>query len=414
MTLPPGRTEWSLHTETPWWVGASVYRVDLRLFADSNLDGIGDLDGLRQRLGYLELLGIDALWLYSPFAGPLTDSHRGIELDPVLGERESFEHLVTEAHESGIRVTVDVSADPAVLDRSELQHVLESNLRFWLDCGVDGVRVSTTPGRGSPADGTVREVLRLIRPIVDQYPSRALGVLVDDEWFSRFTERPPDWDIGVDLRLGDTAFDADRLQGTIDQILHSTEAIGVQAVWTVSDREQRHPVVRFGGGPAGVARARALALIILALPGVVGIDNGEELALPGPDARGAEPVRSPMVWEGDEPPFGFSAGPGSWWPIGEQWAGLTVEAQLEDPDSTLTLYRRALEIRRQQPGLADDRIEWFGAPPGCFAFRLAESGLTCALNTSVDPVTPPPGDVVLASGPMPEGQLLPNCAVWLT
>lgn len=396
----------------PWWTGASVYRVDLRLFADSNLDGIGDLDGLRQRLGYLELLGIDALWLYSPFAGPLTDPARGIELDSVLGGLESFERLIAEAHESGIRVTVDVSADPAALDQPGRQDVLEKNLRFWLDRDVDGLRVSSTPGRGAPADAGVREVLRVIRPIVDQYPGRGLGVLVDNEWFTNYPQQP-DWDIGVDLRLGDAEFDADQIQGVIDHILYSTEAIGTQPVWTTSDREQRHPVLRFGGGAAGVARARAMALVTLALPGVVGIDNGEELALPGPEATNTETLRNPMVWEGDKPPFGFTSALGSWWPITEQWAGLTVEAQLEDPDSTLTLYRHALEIRREQPGIADDRIEWFGAPPGCFAFRLSQSGLTCALNTSAEPVALPPGKVLLSSDRTPDEQLPAHSAAWL-
>lgn len=402
----------SLPGEPPWWLHATFYRVDLRLFCDTNMDGVGDIDGLRQRLGYVELLGVDALWLYSPFAAPLTDPVRGREMDPLLGTVESFEHLIAEAHESGLRVTVDVAAKPDEIDRPQQRDHVAANLRFWLDLGLDGVRLSATPGRGAAADDAVRDILRVVRPVVDEYPGRALGVFVDDDWFTRYTSRP-DWDIGVDLRLGDAEFDADRIQGAIDQILYSTAAVGVPPVWTATDRDQVRPVIRYGGGAAGVARARAIALVILALPGVIGLDNGEELALPGPHAVDPAAGRGPMVWEGAEPPFGFSAAPGAWWPITEDWAGLTVEAQLEDPGSTLTLYRRALEARAGHPGFTGDHVEWFGAPPGCLAFRRSEGDLTCALNTSSEPVTLPPGEVLLASGPLLDDKLPANTSAWL-
>lgn len=409
MTQPGAETGRSLPAEPPWWSRAVFYGVDLRFFADSNHDGVGDLNGLRQRLGYLELLGIDALWLYSPFAAPLTEAAAGRELDPVIGTVDSFEYLVDEAHDSGLRLAVDVAVDPAGTDRS----AWSANLRFWLDRGIDGVRVSAAPGRSAAADETVRELLRQVRPVVDEYPGRALGVLVDDHWFQRYTDRPQ-WDLGIDLRLGDVGFDADQLQGAIDQILYSTEAVGVLPAWTVTARDRTRVVQRLGGGPMGVERARAMALVLLALPGVIGIDNGEELALPGPRAVNATTIRTPMVWEGDAPPFGFSDAPGiRWWPITEHWAEMTVEEQLEEPSSTLTLYRHALQIRREHPSFRGDHIEWFGAPPGCFAFRRAGSSLTCALNTSTDPVTLPPGEVLLASGPLPDDKLPANTAAWL-
>jgi alpha-glucosidase len=96
-----------------------------------------------------------------------------------------------------------------------------------------------------------------------------------------------------------------------------------------------------------------------------------------------------------------------------EWVGLTVEAQLEDPGSMLSLYRQALELRKTHPAFAGDSLEWYGAPPGCFAFRRKGGGLICALNTGSAPVPLPPGQVLLASGPMAADQLPPDTAVWL-
>jgi alpha-glucosidase len=95
------------------------------------------------------------------------------------------------------------------------------------------------------------------------------------------------------------------------------------------------------------------------------------------------------------------------------WAGLTVAAQLEDAGSTLSLYRRALEIRHEHPAFEGDEIEWYGAPAGCFAFRRKEGGLICALNTSASPIALPPGEVLLSSTPLTDGKLPADSAAWL-
>jgi alpha-glucosidase len=96
-----------------------------------------------------------------------------------------------------------------------------------------------------------------------------------------------------------------------------------------------------------------------------------------------------------------------------EWAGLTVEAQLEDPDSVLSLYRGAIELRKTHPAFRGGELEWYGAPPGCFAFRRKGGGLICALNTTAAPVPLPPGELILASGPMAGNQLPPDTAAWL-
>jgi alpha-glucosidase len=93
-----------------------------------------------------------------------------------------------------------------------------------------------------------------------------------------------------------------------------------------------------------------------------------------------------------------------------------VEAQLEDPSSTLSLYRQAVELRQGHTAFTGAEVEWYGAPPGCFAFRRKGGGLVCAVNASGVPVSLPAGQLLLASGPLSlSGDTMPpDTAVWLT
>ena len=96
----------------PWWAGAVVYQVYPRSFADSNGDGIGDLDGLTSRLPYLSELGVDALWLTPFYPSPLADGGYDVsdyrDVDPRLGTLAGFDTLVARAREHGMRVIVDL------------------------------------------------------------------------------------------------------------------------------------------------------------------------------------------------------------------------------------------------------------------------------------------------------------------
>jgi alpha-glucosidase len=95
----------------------------------------------------------------------------------------------------------------------------------------------------------------------------------------------------------------------------------------------------------------------------------------------------------------------------EHWAGLTAAAQQSDPDSTLHLYRRALSIRRSTPDLQESKFGWLDAPPQCLSYR--RGGLVVVLNAGDSAVPLPVGDVLLASGPLGDGVLPANTAVWL-
>ncbi len=96
----------------PWWQRGVLYQVYVRSFADSNGDGVGDLDGIVERLEYLEWLGIDALWLSPVTVSPDKDWGYDVadyeDVQPVFGGLEMFDQLVAEAGYRDIRIVIDL------------------------------------------------------------------------------------------------------------------------------------------------------------------------------------------------------------------------------------------------------------------------------------------------------------------
>jgi alpha-glucosidase len=95
----------------PWWESAVFYQVYPRSFADSNGDGVGDLEGIRARLDHLEWLGVDAIWICPFYRSPMTDFGYDVvdycDVDPLFGALDDFDRLLDGAHARGIRVIVD-------------------------------------------------------------------------------------------------------------------------------------------------------------------------------------------------------------------------------------------------------------------------------------------------------------------
>ncbi len=99
-------------TDTTWWKSAVFYQIYPRSFCDANGDGVGDLAGVIGKLGYLELLGIDAIWLSPIMTSPMADHGYDVadprDIDPLFGDLATFDSLIAEAHERDIRVTMDL------------------------------------------------------------------------------------------------------------------------------------------------------------------------------------------------------------------------------------------------------------------------------------------------------------------
>ena len=337
-------------------------------------------------------------------------------------------------------------------------------LHFWLDRGVDGFRVDVAhalikvdglPDVGPDPDPFalpyqdvpgVHEIYREWRQIVDAEAGDR--VLVGEVWLPSGHQLPPylradELHSAFNFDYLCSAWDAAHLRTVIDATLAQHAQVGAPATWVLSNHDVTRQVTRMGrvetsydpgdrrhGWPTdlelGLRRARAAALLTMALPGGVYVYQGEELGLGDvedlPDSVRTDPfflrsgganigrdgVRVPLPWSGAEPPFGFSpAGTSTWLPQPERWKDLTAEAQLADPRSMLSLYRAGLAQRRD----IDGELVWIDTLPGVLAF--SRGGFSCWANTSQHPVLLPAGTVLLASAPVADGRLSADATAWL-
>jgi alpha-glucosidase len=218
------------------------------------------------------------------------------------------------------------------------------------------------------------------------------------------------------------SWDAGSFRRVIDSSRAAAGIVGAPTTWVLSNHDKQRHRTRYGS----LQRARAAALLMLALPGSAYLYQGEELGLPEvfdlPDDVREDPVwfrsggtdtgrdgcRVPLPWSGEAPPFGFSEGPSSWLPIPADWSSMTVEAETADPDSTLSLYRTALGLRRTM--LTGD-MRWLDTPDGVLGFERAD-GSRCFVNFGAEPF-PLPGQPKLTSGPLVDGGLPTDTAAWL-
>jgi len=104
-----------------WWRDGIVYQIYPRSFADSNNDGLGDLPGITAKLDYLASLGVDALWLSPIYPSPDKDFGYDVanytDIDPRFGSLADFDLLLSEAHQRGLRIILDL-----VLNHTSDQH----------------------------------------------------------------------------------------------------------------------------------------------------------------------------------------------------------------------------------------------------------------------------------------------------
>jgi alpha-glucosidase len=94
-----------------WWQHAVFYEIYPRSFADSNKDGIGDLEGIASKLDYLKQLGVDAIWIAPCYPSPQVDFGYDVSdyenIDPMYGTLADFDHLQSEAKKHNIRIIMD-------------------------------------------------------------------------------------------------------------------------------------------------------------------------------------------------------------------------------------------------------------------------------------------------------------------
>ena len=105
-----------MENKKKWWKNAVVYQIYPKSFQDSDGDGIGDIPGIISRLDYLKKLGIDAIWLSPVYRSPQDDNGYDIsdyqDIEPMFGTMEDMEQLFAEAKKRGIRIMMDINANP--------------------------------------------------------------------------------------------------------------------------------------------------------------------------------------------------------------------------------------------------------------------------------------------------------------
>ncbi len=138
----------SAAASAPWWRGAVFYQIYPRSFADSNSDGVGDLNGIRAHLPELKWLGVDALWISPFYRSPMADFGYDVsdycDVDPIFGDLAAFDALLAEAHALGLRVIIDwvpnhtSDQHPWFLDAASSRTSEHRNWYVWREPDEDG------------------------------------------------------------------------------------------------------------------------------------------------------------------------------------------------------------------------------------------------------------------------------------
>ena len=361
----------------------------------------------------------------------------------------------------------------------EVKDYFEQVLKFWLDLGVDGFRIDVAHGmikadglpdvpsdpkllEGKPMpfwdqDG-VHEIYKEWRKILDSYPNDRMAVA--EAWVHPATRiarylRPGELMNSFNFEFLGSKWDVTEIKNNINKSIEAIGAVGAPSSWVFNNHDVVRSVDRFdlglglSGGTTlerqgdvnkfnlkrGQKRARAGALLMLALPGGAYIYQGEELTLPEardiPEDRLSDPrwkmsdykdrgrdgCRVPLPWKSNAAgAFGFSNNAkltpaDSWLPQSNNWGDYSVQVQDSDPNSSLNLYRKALEIRKSQSGLGDGPMSWVDAPEYVVAFSRP-GDFYCYLNLGADFKLPQGAKVLVSSSPIENSILPTDTAVW--
>ncbi len=137
-------TEQSFH----WWERGIVYQIYPRSFMDSNGDGIGDLAGIRQKLDYLQWLGVDAIWISPIYPSPMADFGYDVsdytDIDAIFGSLADFDALLAEVHARGMKLLLDYVPNhtsdrhPWFIEAKSSRSSAKRDWYIWRDAAPEG------------------------------------------------------------------------------------------------------------------------------------------------------------------------------------------------------------------------------------------------------------------------------------
>ncbi len=409
--------------QTPdWFDDAVLYSIFVRSFADSDGDGVGDLNGITNRLDYLEALGVDVLWLLPIYPSP---SYHGYDVsdffavNPEYGTLEDLQNLVQAVHARGMRLILDFVpshlsnqnplfqeaygnpgaekedwfvftneantfyagfADNKEMPRfnhfnPEVVDYLTEAALYWIDLdgdgdytdGVDGFRVDNATFPPQEFFLEFRQRIKAANPetlllgetwVTDP---RSLSIFFQDQFDALF-----DFPV-YSVVQGGQNFNTDGvLAGKLSPVLLTSilqDEITrypeeAQSVHFFSNHDTNRIANEVGGS---LDRQELAAALLVSLPGPIMIYYGEEIGMPG--QKGPAPWydayrREPMDW------YAAESGPdqASWFMPNDRWNapndGVSVEEESSDPDSLLNYWRQMIEIRKSNPALSQGEIKF--------------------------------------------------------
>jgi maltose alpha-D-glucosyltransferase/alpha-amylase len=461
---------------TDWYKDAIIYQLHVKAFLDSIGDGIGDFQGLTQRLDYIESLGVNVIWLLPFYPSPLRDDGYDIadyrDVHPFYGDMDGFKAFLGEAHRRGIRVLTELvinhtsdqhpwfqrarkapkgssdrdfyvwsdtderyaatriifldteksnwTWDPEAnayfwhrfyshqpdlnFDNPAVLEEMTQVMRFWLDLGVDGLRLDAVPylcereGTNNENLPETHAILRQLRREVDEYPDRML-LAEANQWpedtrayFGEGDECHMAFHFPLMPRMYMALAQEDR--HPITDILRQTPQIPKECQWAlflrnhdeltlemVTDDERDYLWRTYATDSRarlnlGIRRRLAPLLdndrrkielmnaLLLSMPGTPVLYYGDELGMGDNYYLGdRDGVRTPMQWSTDRN-GGFSrADPQRLYlpPIMDAnygYQAINVEAQQRDSSSLLNWMTRMIRVRKTHPAFGRGTLEF--------------------------------------------------------
>jgi alpha-glucosidase len=334
----------------------------------------------------------------------------------------------------------------------------ERILRFWLDRGVDGFRIDVAHALFKPVDlpddeepnpslhhstfdqrvaidqPELHPLYREWRRLAESYEGDRVLLgevyLLDPRRVATYL-RPDELHLAFNFTLLRKEWSEPELRDAIEATIAALRPVGATPTWVLENHDIERVPTRYGGGAEGIRRARAAALLLLALSGTAFLYQGQELGLEevelpdgvrqdpvfyrsGGERKGRDGCRVPIPWSEDEPGLGFTTGD-PWLPMPAEWSARSVAAQADDDSSVLALYRRALRARSELGAFRQGAFGWRDSEPGTLVFERTEDAqrVVCAVNVSAESLALPEGEVLLTSEEGLGATLPAGTAAWV-
>ena len=449
-----------------WWQHAVFYEIYPRSFADSNNDGVGDLNGITSRMQYLHDLGVDAIWITPCYPSPQVDFGYDVsnyeDIDPMYGTLADFDHMVAEGKKNGVRIIMDFVPNhtsdqhPWFLDSKSsrtsahrdwyvwrdgkgpgqppnnwisifggsawkldpttsqyyyhffytaqpdlnwrnpaVEKAMLDTTAWWYKRGVAGFRLDAvdtlfedpalhdnpvlagTNKQGDPNMDNkfntnfpeVHAELKNMRKVADQ----SGAVLIGETWTANIAQLDKYYGKGGDELQMPMDFMFTMINKlSVPEFRRQIAAVNSAKGWPVfviSNHDIVRSYNRYGDGKHNDAIAKLMAVFYLTLRGTPIMYYGEEIGMENNDPKRREDVRdpigrtgwpaekgrdgerTPMQWNGSAN-AGFSV-KAPWLPVPPSYTTHNVESESKDPDSVLSVYKKALALRHKNAALLE-------------------------------------------------------------